>query len=1114
MPFASGQDFSPHGEHLRLLQMAAMQLHARPMDPFFSNLNRFTGSSAPVALCVHDIDMAYVLSLRPHTPLKRSFSDNPCLQPCSSLKESFLGPLSDVTTRNASACSLYTLDSNRSNAWRCGHENTPPISSQSLLNLGTENEIHGLGVPLGDHAPRKRACRTNRTPPLLVQDPVSSNQTSRKIEDLQQVADVPSKIRNSTKCVHTDNSHVRESESFSLYKAINVPAPEGHRPNNFDHQQHDPTAVESEILSTGSQPFRRWVSTLRRRHLHRRKKPDLSFDGGEEILDVLSPQPMAEDSARRNSESINSSMGFVTAVKTTSVTIASSSIAPTSEKGLYNKARLGNRSSNTDARRSIDSHRGGLGPVIDESAWLRSLQRRKVVEELIASEESYVADLKVLINDYFMILTALPALPGQTKRSIQHNIAQILQLHEDLLAELQQAVPQADLTQSARQEAYPVTKAKHIRFHSADIITGRLGEHMTTRRLRHSLEIGRSPDRRPRGLVTDTKAVSSIARIFNRHMKRFFTYEEYGAHWTTMSSDLTAMCKGLHGWQEYERGVEALQRVVASENNRESGDNKALSISDLLIKPIQRVCKYPLLFDDLCRQTPVCDDPEAHAELEKALFRLQETIREVNKAKDDPKTRRLIEITWQLQDRLVFQEQAISRALVFRLLGHVLLCGTLHVAYQTPERVKGQYMICVLYKSCLVLATASRFCTPYDVVACINLANGSIEEPDNGRGVQCHTAPHTWKFVFEHNNRLHEVLLSACSSQEEGVWKSQLRERTACETHDFVDGQSTMQEMFSSLNLNVKSLGPVFGHADSLVRRMSVHRAATLGAKTNLTQVIIKNTKAQKPLDAAPTISPGVMARSQSLLSTSHVPTLAPRRGERIRLETALEEVWTRDMLPFPGMTNGRVENPIRASANSVMRKLSMASIASNFSRRSPSFSSMSNTLSEDSYGTRANRVSHANLRSAPISERRLAPTVVDFHNAPAAFLPTDFELQGTRLPSRQRRLANRAGGAERSTEKPTTARPKRTRRLSSHIISLPRSESSVRVAARSASHGSNSTVLSALHPPTEVLQSLGNGMPKRKGDRGSSSSGKIHPSTAPSKKFLKSKSRMFKFWA
>lgn len=72
------------------------------------------------------------------------------------------------------------------------------------------------------------------------------------------------------------------------------------------------------------------------------------------------------------------------------------------------------------------------------------------------------------------------------------------------------------------------------------------------------------------------------------------------------------------------------------------------------------MCKYPLLFGDLCRHTPVYDDPEAHAELEKALFRLQETIREVNKAKDDPRTRRLIEITWLLQDRMVFQEQVFA----------------------------------------------------------------------------------------------------------------------------------------------------------------------------------------------------------------------------------------------------------------------------------------------------------------------------------------------------------------------------------------------------------------------------------------------------------------------
>jgi hypothetical protein len=118
-----------------------------------------------------------------------------------------------------------------------------------------------------------------------------------------------------------------------------------------------------------------------------------------------------------------------------------------------------------------------------------------------------------------MILTSIPTIPSQTRVSIQQNISQILQLHEDLLAELHRAVPQAEFTQSAQQELHPITKAKHIRFHSADI--GRFAEHKITRQLRHSLEIGRSPDRRPRGLVTNTKTVGEIARIFNKHVRCF-----------------------------------------------------------------------------------------------------------------------------------------------------------------------------------------------------------------------------------------------------------------------------------------------------------------------------------------------------------------------------------------------------------------------------------------------------------------------------------------------------------------------------------------------------------------------------------------------------------------
>ncbi|KAH7391004.1 hypothetical protein DE146DRAFT_618630 [Phaeosphaeria sp. MPI-PUGE-AT-0046c] len=1060
--------------------------------------------------------MAYVLSLRPHSPLKRSFSDNHYLQSCSPAKDPLLSPPCGVTDRNASACSLYSLGSNRVGSWAIGSENTPPIASRSQLSFAPADSST-LAVKAINQSSRKHAARFDH-PPLRSCVTAPANPYSRKIKEAHHVPELSTSSDSSNETMYVDSSHANESDLFDLYDAIQVPLPEGRFSDNTGSESHAEVGLLPATDSSTSQPFRRWLSTLRRRNVQRRNDriielPRVSLDSESIVRDTLSLPLHERDSLRRNSESMSSSMGCITTMRPASMTVASASIAPRSETGHRGNARIGNRSSYySEARRSLDSHPGHLGPIIDESAWLRSLQRRKIVEELIASEESYIADLKVLINDYFMILTALPTLAGQTKSSIQQNISQILQLHEDLLAELHQAVPQADFTNSAHHDTYPVTKAKHIRFHSADIIPGRLAEHKATRKLRHSLEIGRWPDRRPRCLAIDTTTIGNIASIFNKHMKRFFTYEEYGAHWTTMSHDLTTMCKGLNGWQEYERGVEALQKVVTSENNREAGSKKALSFPDLLIKPIQRVCKYPLLFDDLCRHTPVYDDPEAHAELEKALFRLQETIREVNKAKDDPQTRRLIEITWQLQDRLAFEEHAISRALIFRLLGHVLLCGVLYATFQTPEpRIKGQYMVCVLYKSCLILATSGRLHTPYTVVACISLANGSIEEADNGRGVQCHAATHTWKLVFEHGHRLHEVILSACSAQEEEAWKTRLRERIVCETHDFVEGQSTMHDMFSSLSLDIKSLGPVFGHADSLVRRMSVHRAATLGAKTNTSQIIIKNTQAQKLPDVPPTFSPSTVVRSQSHMSSNHVPMLAPRRAERIRLETLLEDVWTKDVLPFPGMSNRRVENQIRASANSVMRKLSMASIASNFSRRSPSFSSVSNTRSEDSFGSKVHKISQGNLRARSTNERRPVPAVVDFHTAPAAFLPTDFEIKDARPSSRRRRLANRAIGNERSSDKNTPGRPKRMRRLSSHMISLPRSESTARVAARSTSQGSG-TIVSHPQPVTDSGAGRENERYRKREVRGSSSRGETG-NMAPSRKFLKSKSRIFKFW-
>lgn len=177
--------------------------------------------------------------------------------------------------------------------------------------------------------------------------------------------------------------------------------------------------------------------------------------------------------------------------------------------------------------------------------------------------------------------------------------------------------------------------------------------------------------------------------------------------------------------------------------------------------------------------------------------------------------------------------------------------------------------------------------------------------------------------------------------------------------------------------------------------------------------VIIKNTHAQKmggDENALPVV------RSQSHLSSSHVPTLAPRRAERIKLEAAMGDVWSRDILPYPGMASRRMETHIRASANSVMRKLSMASIASNFTKRSTSFTNLSNHRLEDSRSLSAQRALPFGppklvKRSTGLEKlRSKTPVVVDFHKTPAAFLPEDFELKPKQnILSKRRGAANRA---------------------------------------------------------------------------------------------------------
>lgn len=142
-------------------------------------------------------------------------------------------------------------------------------------------------------------------------------------------------------------------------------------------------------------PFQRWISTLRRRK-KQKTVPPVTSRSERWCLDDFDNAPLQLRSSHTRSDSYTSSMGIIAGVKSATVTLASASIAPLSRRASKWR-RTHNRSSimsGSDPRPSVDTQRS----VLDEAGKLRSRKRREKLEELIRTEESYVADLKALSN--------------------------------------------------------------------------------------------------------------------------------------------------------------------------------------------------------------------------------------------------------------------------------------------------------------------------------------------------------------------------------------------------------------------------------------------------------------------------------------------------------------------------------------------------------------------------------------------------------------------------------------------------------------------------------------------------------------------------------------------
>lgn len=144
-------------------------------------------------------------------------------------------------------------------------------------------------------------------------------------------------------------------------------------PGNVPH----PKCSEVHRKDGDTPPFRKWMRSFRRKGLKSRviAYPSIEDTGALKDDDAMSNMP----SSKAGTKTSSSSMRFVTAVKTASNTFASLSIAGGSAR------------------------RKSSGGTLDDATVMRMRDRRCALEELINTEEYYIADLKVLVNVSFCL---------------------------------------------------------------------------------------------------------------------------------------------------------------------------------------------------------------------------------------------------------------------------------------------------------------------------------------------------------------------------------------------------------------------------------------------------------------------------------------------------------------------------------------------------------------------------------------------------------------------------------------------------------------------------------------------------------------------------------------
>ncbi|KAH8717660.1 Dynamin-binding protein [Beauveria bassiana] len=222
----------------------------------------------------------------------------------------------------------------------------------------------------------------------------------------------------------------------------------------------------------------------------------------------------------------------------------------------------------------------------------RLVQRRNVIKELVDTEAVFVRDMNIVEEIYKGTAEACPRLDDQTVKLIFRNSHEIIEFHTLFLAEVKAAVASVYVPKGGR-----TAKGPQI---PTNIEPGTI----------KSSDISDAGDRE-----------TTVGPVFQRHLERMKTVHEGFLR----NSDQAA--KKLIQIQQ-----DSAVKLWLAECNEVAKDlTAAWDLDSLLIKPMQRITKYPNLIMTLLQYTPQ-DHPDRER-LTTTKDSLETAIIEINKTK-------------------------------------------------------------------------------------------------------------------------------------------------------------------------------------------------------------------------------------------------------------------------------------------------------------------------------------------------------------------------------------------------------------------------------------------------------------------------------------------------